>query len=169
MSLDYLSPLVSKYHSKGLLIDTNLLLLLFIGNALPEILSTFKPIANHRFSEGDYKLLIHFANQFEKWVTTPHILTEISNHCDKLKGPHRTTYCESIAPLIKRFKEETIEAAILCDREQFVDFGLTDTAISEISPGNYLVLTTDFDLLGYLKKRKVDVINFTHLRQYLSL
>jgi rRNA-processing protein FCF1 len=164
MSLDYLLPLVHKYRSKGLLIDTNLLLLLFIGSAIPEILPTFKPITNQGFSEKDYNLLRHFASRFTKIITTPHVLTEVSNHCDKLKGKYRATYCESLIPLIKALKEETVEAATLCEREHFIDFGLADMAISEISSSAYLVLTIDFDLVGHLKKRKIDVINFNHMR-----
>jgi hypothetical protein len=164
MSLDYLLPLVQKYHNKGLLIDTNLLLLLFIGSTIPEILPTFKPITNQGFSEKDYNLLRHFASNFTRIITTPHVLTEVSNHCDKLKGKYRTTYCESIVPLIKALQEETVKAATLCELERFVDFGLADMAISESSSSAYLVLTTDFDLVGYLEMRKVDVINFNHMR-----
>ena len=164
MSLEYVLPLVQKYRNKGLLIDTNLLLLLVIGAAVPETLATFKPLKNQGFSQTDYSILARFASRFTKLITTPHVLTEVSNHCDKLKGDHRLQFCDGIVPFIKRLKEETVEAAILCQRERFVDFGLTDMAIAEISPDSFLVATVDFELCGYLNEKNVDAVNFNHLR-----
>jgi len=135
-----------------------------LAGAIPEILPTFKPITNQGFLK---KITIYFVIlllALRKSLLPLTFLTEVSNHCDKPKGKYRATYCESLIPLIKALKEETVEAATLCEREHFVDFGLADMAISEISSSAYLVLTIDFDLVGHLKKRKIDVINFNHMR-----
>jgi hypothetical protein len=164
MSPEDITTIIQKYRSKGLLIDTNLLLLYFIGHAVPEIQATFKPLRNRGFTQEDFERLNHLVALFSRVVTTPHILTEVSNHCDKLKGRHRSMYGKSVVPLIKHLNEERIASSTLCECDGFVDFGLTDTAISEVSRGKYLVLTADFPLYGHLKKRRVDVINYNHLR-----
>jgi hypothetical protein len=36
-----------------------------------------------------------------------------------------------------------------------------------LAKGNYLVMTDDFRLAGYLQKEAVDVINFNHIRTLL--
>jgi uncharacterized protein YaiI (UPF0178 family) len=61
--------------------------------------------------------------------------------------------------------EERFEPAkALTKSDAFVKFGLTDTAISVVAAKKFLVLTVDFPLAGYLKKKGVDAINFNNLR-----
>ena len=38
------------------------------------------------------------------------------------------------------------------------------SGIAELVKGNYLVLTDDLSLFGYLQNRGIDAINFNHLR-----
>jgi hypothetical protein len=57
-----------------------------------------------------------------------------------------------------------MSAQSIVDDAEFPKFGLTDTAIRMIAPGKYLVLTDELPLYQLLSKRKVDVINFNHIR-----
>ncbi len=161
---EILSELLQKYRGKGLLLDTNLLLLYLVGAVHPARVATFKPIANQGFLRQDFDLLLRIAGSFKKMVTTPHILTEVSNHSVKLKRDEGITFCRVIGALLKNWDERYTESALLCQREEFQKIGLTDTAIGETAAGRCLVMTVDFELAGHLQKRKVDVINFNHLR-----
>ena len=75
---------MNKFHRKCLLIDTNLLLLLLVGKLNPSLIKTEKITDSQGFDEADFKQLRDFASQFQKLVTTPHILTKVSNHADKI-------------------------------------------------------------------------------------
>ena len=75
--MEYINELVSRYQNKGLLIDTNLLLLYFIGNYDPNRIPGFK--RTMAFTVDEFWLLIGFLGVFDKLVTTPNVLTEVSN------------------------------------------------------------------------------------------
>ena len=89
MTFQQFTPLFEKYRNKGLLLDTNLLLLLLIGSGVPHLLETFKPIQNQGFKKKDFELLARACSFFKTLITTPHILTETSNHSGKVSEPHR--------------------------------------------------------------------------------
>ena len=156
---------VRKYQSKGVLIDTNLLLLYLIGSVSLELISICKITASLGFTVQDYEVLCSLLTRFKKVVTTPHILTEVSNHSDKLKGDKFYVLCDRIRDFVNGAEEINVKSSVLCSKNEFPRFGLCDMAIGEIAPGNYLILTVDFELAGYLQKRKVDLINFNHVRQ----
>jgi hypothetical protein len=65
--------------SGALLLDTNLLLLLFIGGKDISLIKKAKTLA--AYTEEDYELLQELAslNRFTVLLTTPHIITEVSN------------------------------------------------------------------------------------------
>jgi hypothetical protein len=68
--------------------------------------------------------------------------------------------------LVGKLSEQYDPSKSVVAHEDFLHFGLADTAISMIAPGQHLVLTDEFALIGLLHKRKVDVINFNHLRTF---
>jgi len=163
--LESLVPLVGKYRRKGLLVDTNVLLLLLVGSVDPSLVESFKITANQGFAEADFELLRAFIRTFQKVVTTPHILTEVSNQAGKLKGESHQKVFLGLVSLIERLEEHSETTQSLAKSEAFLKFGLTDTAISQLAEKGYLVLTVDYPLVGHLEKRGVDAVNFNHLRQ----
>ncbi len=72
-----LSNTVNKYKTKGLLIDSNLLLLYFIGSYNIDLITSYK--RTKKYTREDFYTLKDFTNSFNKLVTTPNILTEVSN------------------------------------------------------------------------------------------
>ncbi len=77
-----------------------------------------------------------------------------------MHGPFRSFFSE----IIGKLEEETRSARQIAGEERFVRFGLTDTALMLIAPGNYLVLTEELALYEHLSRAGVDVINFNHIR-----
>lgn len=155
---------LAKYRRKGLLLDTNLLLLYFTGLVGPEFIETFKPTRNHGFKLADFELLTSIVDDFRVVVTTLHVLSEVSNHADRFKGDRHAAMCRIMAASIGVWTEEFQPAVELCGREEFRKFGLTDSAISATAHRKYLVMTVDFALAGHLTAAGVDVVNFNHLR-----
>jgi len=154
---------MKKIHRKYLLMDTNLLLLLLIGSLSPSRIRIEKVTANQGFDEQDFKQLCDYVGKFQKLVSTPHILTEVSNHADKIKS-NRGQLIQQFISLIETLDERSEKSELLARTDAFPRFGLTDAAISHLADEAFVVLTTDFPLSGFLRKKGVYVINFNHVR-----
>ena len=77
------SPLTLQYFKNNcVVIDTNILLLLFIGTYDKHLITTFK--RTKQYTEDDYDIL-QTSLEGKTLVTTPNILTEISNFAFQLK------------------------------------------------------------------------------------
>jgi rRNA-processing protein FCF1 len=152
------------YRNKGLLIDSNVLLLFFVGLHDRTRIEKFKRTS--QFTVEDFELLVDFIRQFKEVVTTPSILTEVSNLLGQLPEKLRYSFHEHFANGLKNLREDYTPSQELGDQKGLPKFGLTDTAILQAASGKYLVLTDDFRLAQYLEHRNVGVINFNHLRTF---
>jgi hypothetical protein len=163
MSSSFADPACA-LRTEGLLIDSNLLLLLFVGLYDRSRIEKFKRTA--QFTVKDFKLLVGFIKRFKDVVTTPSILTEVSNLLGQLPDNMRYYFWQHFAYGLKNLHEHYTASRELGDEEAFPKLGLTDTAILHAANGKYLVLTDDFRLTQYLLSQNIDVINFNHLRTF---
>ncbi|HEX6623904.1 MAG TPA: PIN domain-containing protein [Pyrinomonadaceae bacterium] len=160
--MNYLDDLLSSYRNKGVLVDTNLLLVYFVGLYDPDRIKRFNRTA--AFTVEDFELLCQLLAFFNKVVTTPNILTEVNSLSNKLPDDLKPTFYPVFAQRLAVLEEHYVESKTASSHEYFDRFGLTDSGIISLVQGNYLVLTDDFKLAGYLQKINVDVINFNHIR-----
>ncbi|MEH2417715.1 PIN domain-containing protein [Nostoc sp.] len=162
---DLIASLVRRYYKKGVLIDTNILLLLLVGSVNQERITKFN--RTQQFIPEDYELLIEFIARFQKLVTTPNILTEVNSLANQLGEPERSHCFAIFAQFVKNvalLDEHYVKSLDTVNTDKFVKFGLTDSGILTLSKGKYLVLTDDFKLANYLHSVEVDVINFNNIR-----
>lgn len=75
---------------------------------------------------------------------------------------------EVFAQATKKLKEIYLKSQRISTIESFKKFGLTDCGIIDICKNQYLVLTNDLDLLGYLHHQGIDAVNFADLREWYS-
>jgi len=158
---------VNRNLRKGILIDTKPLLLLLIGTYKPESIGKSK--LTQDFTPEDYELLSGFVGRFNQIVTTPNILTEVSNLLNRSEGKIRDQIYTLFSHAVQEFVEESIPSRETVMHKNLPKFGLTDLAIMDNAKGKYLVLTVDLPLFGYLQNKGVDVINFNHLRTPIML
>ena len=151
-----------RYRQAGIMVDTNILLLFFIGAFDQNLIPRFK--RTRQFSVEDYATLISILDLFDRIATTPHILTEVSNLSGQLREPARSEYFKKFSSDITLLEEENVASRDVAQMQEFVKFGLTDTGIIHLTKGKYLVLTDDFRLSQYLQSAGVDVVNFNHIR-----
>jgi hypothetical protein len=144
------------------LVDTNLLVGFLVGRFNPTHLINCR--ATKAFAPDDFQLLVRFLSRFDKLITTPHILTEVSNLAGKLPDDLIEGFRMTFGQQVKSLAEQPMKADKIVDNSEFPRFGLTDTAVRMIAPGKYLVLTDELPLYQLLCKRNVDVINFNHIR-----
>ncbi len=149
--------------TKGVLIDTNLLVLLVVGTLSSTQISGFKRTTS--YSCEDYKRLLSFADQFKIIITTPNILTEASNLLEgyAYKQQQALAVLERFATGTKEISHESLSTMNLYPKS-YLKFGLSDAVIHRIAEENYLVLTDDLNFCAYLQGQGLLAINFTNLR-----
>ena len=157
-----LETLVAKYRKRGMLVDSNLLVAYVIGKLDIRFLSECR--ATKSFVPEDFDLLNNLFRRFDRLVTTPHILTEVSNLSGRLPQRLHREFRGAYALIVRGLLEQFQPAQMVVSNNDFISFGLADTAIRTTASGKYLVLTDDMSLFGLLSKRGIDVINFNHLR-----
>ena len=162
MDASHLDMTFGPYRNRGLLIDTNLLLLYFVGEVDIKLISRFN--RTKEFIKEDFFLLKYIVKFFDVLVTTPNILTEVSNLAGREKEYYKLLFYENFSKRLTVFREEYIESVQAVASEAFRNFGLTDSVIAELSKDKYLVLTTDFPLANWLQSKKIAVQNFNNLR-----
>jgi len=152
------------YRWEGLLIDSNLLLLLFVGLRDRNRIQKFKRTA--QFTISDFERLAAFIGRFKEVVTTPSILTEVSNLLGQLPDSSKYSFYQHFADALSDLHEHYTPSQQLGNEKAFPKFGLTDTAVLRAASGKYLVLTDDFRLTQYLLSQNITVINFNQLRAF---
>lgn len=160
--MDYFNEIFSRYRNKGILIDSNLLLLYFIGKYNKTLIQRFK--RTQKYVTEDYELLTAFIKDFTKIITTPNILTEVSNLSGNLENDVKTRYFFEFAEQLEVLDEFYTPSRDIGKLEHFKKYGLTDSGIVHLVKGKYLVLSDDLPLVNYLQSKGVDAINFNNLR-----
>ena len=149
----------------GLLIDTNLLVLLIVGLVNRDRISRFKRTTS--YSSADWDLLSGILERISLRYTLPHVLAEVSTLTD-LKGPELDIAREVLLRLIKELCELQLTSFDACATPLYRRLGLTDAAIAEAARRHRCsVLTADSDLYVALANEGSSVAMFDHLRQWL--
>ena len=152
--------LIAKHRANGLLIDSNLLVLLLVGRANPARIANFKRTS--AYDRADYRLLEEFISVFDRRLTTPHILTEVSNLVSLSGG--ESVRARALTKDFVEMADELFESSRVVVKDHvFPGLGLTDDAIAKLG-ANALVITDDFALYGSLAQRGIDTINFSQMR-----
>lgn len=159
-----LKSLIAKYRNNGILVDTNILLLYVVGLTNQQRIPLFK--RTNRFIAKDFDTLRQLLRQFPTVVTTPSILTEVSNLSGQLNEPERSTCMGLFADEIQEIEEYYIPSRETAKDGKFQRFGLTDCGIAQISLSQYLVLTDDLPLSAYLSNQGIDTLNFNNIRKF---
>jgi len=135
--LDTFDQLINKHRADSLLIDTNLLLLYLVGRTNKDRISTFK--RTQQYTIEDFDLLEILVSRFAILVTTPHLLTELSNLAT-LQGTE-------LSRLRILFKETAERMQAFYDKSRHIVYdaafnrlGLADAAIATLCRRNLLVL-----------------------------
>lgn len=116
------------------------------------------------FTQKDFDTLKHLRSNFSRIVTTPNILTEVSNFVGQLGNPAKKQCFEVLSTVIDVLEEKFIASTDATADRVFLRLGLTDATISRLADSPFPVLTTDFDLWRYLSDRGIDALNFNHIR-----
>lgn len=159
---DHVEHLLIEYRTEGVLVDANLLLLYVVGTYDPRWIERFKRTSEYTID--DFELLDRLLAQFQTAVTTPPILTEVSNLLGHLDEQPRRACTVLLRRLIQELEEVHRPSEEVSEHPFFVRFRLTDTGLAEVAAGSYLVVTDDFPLYHALGNDEQAVLNFNHIR-----
>lgn len=156
------ATLIGQYAGKGLLLDSNLLLLLVVGNYDRALVSRYKRLSV--FAPEDYDILVAVVARFRHLYITPNTTTEVSNLAGGLSGPVRDACFDVLKQTVLASQEMLVSSAEAVTHAAFLTLGITDAAIFRVAGNPPLVLTMDFALAQQLAAEGLPVINFNHIR-----
>lgn len=153
-----LQSLIAKHRAAGLLIDSNLLVLLLIGRAGTNRIQTSKRTSAYTIK--DYELLEELVCQFRQLQAIPQVLTET----DDLVKNDVPGFRDRFRDFVGAANERLVEGRAIVSAQDFSWMGFADIAVALSASGEILVLTDDLGLYDALRRRGVDAINFNHIR-----
>ncbi len=157
---------ISKYYNKGIIFDTNILLLLLIGLYDPTLITKFKRV--NKYNLRDFGILKDIYSNSNKVIISQPIVTELSNLSFNLSSKLLKSYFKSFCNELFKFKEINRDKNTILINPLFHKLGFTDCSIIEVAKkGKYLVITDDLELYLKLTFIGIPVENFNHLKTSL--
>ncbi|HZL36920.1 MAG TPA: PIN domain-containing protein [Tepidisphaeraceae bacterium] len=155
---------IAAYATKGLLIDSHMVLLYVVGSHDKTLISRFK--RTQTYTPDDFDTLDAVLSLFSRIVVTPHIFAEVNSLLRQLPEAIRDAcFASSFLEVIQVVDEVQVASKDAAVHEKFPRLGLTDCAICSLA-GQCAILTDDLPLYGNLAQMGAPVINFTHLRNF---
>jgi hypothetical protein len=159
---DYLQGLISTHRTRGVLLDTNLLLLLIVGKMSRGRIATFKRTSG--FTASDFDALRAFVSRFDWLVTTPNIATEADNLSRQLPLREHDRVAATFAAILSVAWEDTGTSKDIVREPFLARFGLTDSLSIKLSE-ECLLLTDDGPLYHYASSTGRAAVDFQTVRE----
>jgi predicted nucleic acid-binding protein len=151
--------------SRGVLVDSNLLVLLVVGYVGQHRIPSFKRTSNY-LSE-DWDALTGILERIPRRYSIAHVLAEASNLTD-LKGPEGEEARAILHKAISQLEEIPIASLDACASPYYRRLGLTDAVIGvAVRQRGCSVVTNDSGLYRALVEEGASVLNFDDLRKML--
>ena len=145
---------------KRVLLDTNLLLLLIVGNYDASSIETFKRTRNS--SRDDFARLENFLSSFGSIMTTPSVMTEASN---LLGNEHfHRLFSTAMIEVCTPFDEIHQPKATIFACQAFERLGFADASLLLAADAETTLLTDDLSLHRQAQFQAIETVNFNHLR-----
>ena len=143
--------------------DANLALLYLVGCYDVRLIGHGRYNKLSNYGIEDYRVLIRLMNRFKKSVTTPHVLTQVSNLTNDLPEQTKSECLKKFYETFVEIDELAIPSLEAAQRPEFHFLGLTDSALAIVSD-RYLIVTDDARLVKKLNESRLEALNFNYLR-----
>jgi len=153
---------------KGIIVDTNIMLLFLVGCYDINYIEQFK--RTMKYTKEEYYFVRELLTFYykDKIFTSPHIITEISNFSLNIQGNRINKYFDFFIKIFNDVCEIYIEKNKIIEFKELPKFGITDIGIFKIAKEkNLLVLTDDFRLSSYLSDNCINALNLRTISPYL--
>ncbi|MGB5834675.1 MAG: PIN domain-containing protein [Thiohalocapsa sp.] len=157
-------PYLDHAARRGALIDGNLLTVLLIGMLGRGEVEKFK--RTQEYTSEDAVGIDNLLSKFGWVCATPHVLAEVANLLDWVKGDNRDKVLDFLSGFVQSISERHQPARELVETKVYFKLGLSDAGLVSLSNSENLVLiTADLHLYQYASGLGVQAINFHHLRE----
>ncbi len=168
---DQLVSYVHEHAEDGILLDTNVLLLLLVARFKPDLVGGKRL---EIFGLPDAALLTIYIKNFSGILTTSHVLAETSNFARQImKGRTQSAFFAWLHPMFCTDGEDSLAQCAIQGRDinvgLFVRLGLTDSGLAASANNGRLLLTSDLNLHIAVASAGAHSINFTHMREAAGL
>lgn len=172
-SLKEIGYFVGQRRPEGIILDTNVLVLLLIGTYDPSFIEKCGITSNQSYDCTDYDLLKKIIAYFKKIVITPQVIAELSNLStssrSKMYGKDLHKYFGVVLHFLETAEENHLKISELLDKEVKIvsTFGLTDLTMLQISRDtNMPILTDDAPFYAYAISQRAPMIQFQHIKAF---
>lgn len=162
---DRVVDLIQKYAPRGILIDTNLLVVVLGTRFDAKYPGTRRA---QKYTNADVDLVVNLVVRFGKIIATPQVMAETSN---LLKGEFVGKKRDEMMSALHRFFciddagfDEYLPDRKGVDPLVFQRLGFTDATIA-VATGRLPLITADLDLHVAVETSGGDSINFWHLKE----
>ena len=150
--------------ARSILLDSNLLVLQIVGSLDRTLIGRHK--RTRAFTEEDFVLLTRLLEGKTAIVTTPNILTEVSNLLLSGRKDRRDEALMGfLRQLVELLDEQYVQSETASALDCFSRLGLTDSALVTGCDGGTVLLTTDLGLYLEATRRDLFAFNFNHIRE----
>ncbi len=147
---------------REVVLDANLLLLLVVGSGSRNDISRHKRLTP-QYGIEQFELLLELLARFQKWVTTPHVLTEADYFVRQSTGAGKERSLIAFCSLIDTgILEVHSPAKDITLQPEFEWLGLSDTGQILVAAESRTLLTNDANLHAAALKRDIKSLNFWH-------
>ena len=140
-----------------ILIDTNALIILILGQINPKLIDTHKRTSI--YEEQDYYDILSIINKIEDLVVLPNVWTEVDNLLNGFNGNHKYLYIENITTVIKKSSEIFLNSIIAVESDSFYNLGLTDSLLLELAKECELLITSDSSLSDQARAKGIKIFD----------
>jgi hypothetical protein len=149
---------------RALVLDTNLLVLLVVGNLDPGLISKHK--RTRKFSLEDYLALRAFLTRYPRVIVTPNTATETSNLLRQTDDNTARRLSILFADMMPGVEERYVPSSVASHEREYPRLGLADAVLLAEAPPDSDLLTDDLDLYLAAQGRGRTSFNFGHLQSY---
>jgi hypothetical protein len=155
----WLDGLIAKHRDTGILLDSNLLFVYCVGLLEPSLIGKEK--GTREYESRDFQLLYDIVGAFDHILTTPNVLTEVSNLAGRLREDIRLLFRLFIREnLLTILDERYVISEDAAKHSVFAPLGLTDAVVSILAERGMLVVTNDLNLRVMLESFKFDCVHY---------
>ena len=129
---------------RDVILDSNLLLVLIVGLVSRDHIGKIK--RTREFTPEQFGKILEIYEDATSLVTTPNVLTEVSNLLKRVED----TRCHAVlAKIVPKSNEIYVESKCIVKHKTFQPFGLTDLAFLELISKTCHLYTSDHKLFCY--------------------
>ncbi|KQT52818.1 MULTISPECIES: PIN domain-containing protein [unclassified Aureimonas] len=148
---------------KALVLDTQLAVLLVVGNADRGYIERHKRLSAYR--SEDHDLLCRVVDRFRSLICSVNVLTETSNLTRQISEPMKSEIAASLRRLILHCEEIYSPSVNIAPSAEFRSLGLTDAGLLAILNHDRVLLTADLPLYLEAMQKGLVAVSFAHLQE----